>query len=106
MAKPNGSRSFKFPSVVGLFVQNLTCRRIWSDKLCDCLLLDDHVADKFCHLGGPFAGTHENQCLVLACLIEDFLVADFVHNLVSLDSLLLRNTDELLLEPTSLEVSK
>jgi len=68
----------------------------------DRLLLDDHVADKICGLGGPFAGMHENQCLVLVCLIKDFLVADFIHNLVSLDRLLFRNADESLLEPTSL----
>jgi len=46
---------------------------------------------------------NEHESLVLPHLVEDLLIADFIHDLIALNSLLLGDAYELLLQTTWLK---
>ena len=80
--------------------QNFPRSRVRADKLGDRLLFDGHVAHETSRLRGLLAGVDKDEDLVLPRLVKELLVADFVHRLESLDSLLFSDIDDLLLKST------
>src|SRR5258708_444189 len=84
--------------VVRFFSQNFPYSRVGLDKLSDRLLLDGHITNELGRFRRLLARVDEDQCLVFTSLFEHLLVTDFIHDLVPLDGLLLRDTNKLLLE--------
>ena len=57
-----------------------------------------HPSDFLASLCRLLARVHENEDLVLACLLHDFFIGNFVHELEALERLLFRDSDILLLQ--------
>ena len=83
-----------------LLRKDFSCCTFGFNKLGDSFFVDGHIPEEFSSFRSFLARVNKDKGLILAGLIEDLFIADFVHDLVAFDSLLLGDTDELLLETT------
>lgn len=78
--------------------EDLTYGTLGLDELSDSTLLLGHVTNELGRLGRLLSRMDEHERLFTSGIGEDFVVANFIHDLESLDWLLLSDTNELLLE--------
>ena len=84
--------------VASFLHQDLSNRTVRLDGLGNRLLLDSCVPQEPGGLCSFFARMNKHERLVLACLVGDLFVADFIGDLAPFNRFLLRDTNELLLQ--------